>query len=188
MDWTTFYYTGRGRNLVMESNDDTSSSSEEETSSMEEECNGWDDLRGFVCTQTSDIPYQNALDNLDSRVDFEDLSPLPALELKNLSEHAFVENQTLLFYARREQVPNLVKAEVILNWVYLNKSRREEATRRDMTELQVDNIIYEFPVLRRIKKKSRKSENMLRLKVTKGHIEALREFTVNHFNCSFTLV
>ena len=187
MDWTTFYYTGWGRNLVMESNDDASSSSEEETSSMEEEGNDWNDLRGFVGIRTDDIPYQNVLDNLDFRVDFEDLSPLPALEPKNLLEQAVVENRTPLFYARREQVPNLVKAEVILNWVYLNKSRREEAVRRDMTEQLVDIIIYEFQVLRRITKKTRKSENMRRLKVTKRHIEALREFAGNHFNCGFTL-
>ena len=132
MDWTTFYYTGWERNLVIESNDDASSSLEGKTSSMEEKGNDWDDLRGYVGTQTCDIPYQNVMDNLDSQVDFEDLIPLSALEPKNLLEQAVVENRTSLFYAIRKQVPNLVRAEVILNWVYLNKSRREEEARRDM--------------------------------------------------------
>ena len=115
------------------------------------------------------------------------IQPIANTRAKKFIEQAVVENRTPLFYARREQVPNLVKTEVILNWVYLNKSRREEAARRDMTEQQVDNIIYEFQVLRRIKKKTRKSENMRRLKVTKIHIEALWEFARNHFNCGFTL-
>ena len=168
MDWTTFYYTGWGCNLVVESNNDECSSSEEETSSIEEENNHRDYMRGFVSTQTGDILYQNVLDNLYFRVDFEDLSPLIALDPKNLLEQAVVENRTSLFFAIREQVSNLVKAEVILNWVYLNKSRKKDAERRNMTEQQVDNIIYEFQVLRRITKKTRKSKNMRRLKVTRN--------------------
>ena len=103
----------------MESNDDASSSSEEETSSMKEEGNDWDDLREFVSTQTGDIPYQNVMDNLDSRVDFEDLSPLPALEPKNLLEQAVVENLTP-FLCKKRVSPKSRKG-----WSYLELSLPE---------------------------------------------------------------
>ena len=69
-----------------------------------------------------------------------------------------------MFHVRRETIPLVVKAEIVLNCLYKKRSRNEEAQRNGITLRMVDNIIYEFQQIKQVSKNIRKSINLRRTK------------------------
>ena len=81
-----------------------------------------------------------------------------------------------MFHVRRETIPLVVKAEIVLNCLYKKMSRNEEAQRDGVTLRMVDNIIYEFQQIKQVSKNIKKSINLRRTKIIKRHIKCLRKY------------
>ena len=62
-----------------------------------------------------------------------------------------------------------------------------EAQDKGISELQINNIIYEFKTIKRTSKKIRKSINLRWEKLTRIHVDALNQYTERRFQQGFTL-
>ena len=82
----------------------------------------------------------------------------------------------------------IVKTGIILKWLYLGKSAKNEAEDRKLQVEQVNNVIYEFREIMKSSKRVRKKVNMKRNKLTKVHLHAPILFANEHMEKGFTLM
>ena len=123
---TTFYFPGSRENLKMSTEDTESfSSGEEDLLSLEEKILT-DLMIGFVGTQNNDISYETLLQHIDFNWEFDFESDD---EIENEVAKAVYKNRSPMFQVRRESIPDEVKAELVLNWLYKNRARDQEALR-----------------------------------------------------------
>ena len=187
MEVTNFYFPRCGRNLTMVKEDASISSSEEDSKQDggEDGENNFDS--GFIGTKPGDAPYGGVMKLVKNNVFFENAYPAPISGCRNKLEWAVIKNRSPMFYPRRVNISDHIKADIVTSWVYLNKSKDEEAVRRNLTRQQIDNILYEFQEIRRITNEAQKRESRRKSKVIDKHIERLQEFVKQHDGRVFTL-
>ena len=187
MEMTTFYYPGWRRSIIMDPEESDSSSSDEEMKSAREEEGKDGEPVGFVGTETDDLPYASLMEHHNIFVIFETLDPIPTSNSKNEIEWAVAKNHGPLFECRREDIPIQAKTEIVFNWKYRGKPREQEAEDMDLSGEQIENVLYEFDMIRKASRKVRKSINMRRSKLTKRHIQQIRMFVEQNLGNGFTL-
>ena len=187
MDMTTFYFPGSRENLRMSTEDTESSSLGEDDQPSEEEKISDDLMIGFVGTQDNDTSYEALLQHIDFNWEFEELDFESDDEVENEVAKAVCKNRSPMFQVRRESIPDEVKAEVVLNWLYKSRTRDQEALRLGVTTQMISNVIYEFQIIKRASKRTRKSIIMKHNKITKRHIKSIKKFIEDHSGTWLTL-
>ena len=61
-----------------------------------------------------------------------------------------------MFHVKKEQIPEEIKAEIVLNCLYKNQSKDKEAMKHEITLQIINNAIYEFQIIKRVSKRTRK--------------------------------
>ena len=169
--------------------EETAKVSDEENSKLEEDEDSDDNyIADFIGTKPGDTPYRRVIEAIEEDVIFENMSPVDAINNRNKFELDFMKNLSPLFHSRQENIPINIKAEVIANWIYLHRSKNEEAAIRNLSRSQIDNILYEFKIMSRVAEKDKMNASMRRSKVTDSHIKGLQEFVEKHESSGFTLV
>ena len=88
---------------------------------------------------------------------------------------------------RCESMPKSIKSEIILNCIYRHKSSKEESIRTGMNIQIIENVIYEFKVLKKATEKERKSQSMRRSKVKLQHLKWVQKLIEENSSKGFTL-
>ena len=158
MEITTFYRPRSRLSLKILSDESESSSSEQEISSSDEEGSQDTQLVGIIGTYDGEINYETVLEHIEFDWEFEEINQEPDHENENELVQAVMKNRSPMFHVRRETIPLVVKAEIVLNCLYKKRSRNEEAQRNEITLRMVDNIISNF---NKSNKSKKISENQL---------------------------
>ena len=187
MDMTTFYFPGLTSSLKMTSDEFDSSPSDEDENPGEEEKIQEDILVGFVSNENNDIHYETVLQHIDFNWEFEALDSELIYENDNEIAKIIWKNRSPMFHVRREPIPEEIKAEIVLNCLYKNQSKDKEAMKHGITLQMINNAIYEFQIIKRVSKRTRKSVNIKRNKITRRHVKSLQKFTEEHSETGFTL-
>ena len=156
MDMTTFYFPGLTSSLKMTSDEFDSSPSNEDENPGEEEKIQEDILVCFVSNKNNDIHYETVLQHIDFNWEFEALDSELIYENDNEVAKTIWKNRSPMFYVRREPILEEIKAEIVLNCLYKNQSKDKEAMKHGITLQMINNAIYEFQIIKRVSKRTRK--------------------------------
>ena len=96
-------------------------------------------------------------------------------------------NRSPMFHFRGESIAEEIKTEIVLNCLYKNQSKDKEAIKHGVTLQMINNAIYEFQIIKLISKRTRKSVNIKRNKITRRNVKRLQKFTEDHSETGFTL-
>ena len=174
------------KEYILDPEESDSSSSDEEMKSAQEESKDGEPV-GFVGTETDDLPYVSLMEHHNLFAIFKTLDPIPTPNNKNEIERAVAKNHGPLFECQREDIPIHTYTEIVFNWKYSGKPREQEAEDKHQSGEQMENVIYEFGMIRKASRKVRKSINMKWSKLTKKHTQQIRMFVEQNLGNGFAL-
>ena len=129
---TTYYYHGARSNLKMDPEESDSSSSYEESKDMDSSMIQEDSLNGFVGTKDKDIPYEQIIDHYDLNLEFQRLKQEQYNKDESEIAISVYCNRSPMFKVWSEPLPISIKTGIILKWLYLGKSAKNEAEDRKL--------------------------------------------------------
>ena len=88
---------------------------------------------GFIGTKPGDAPYENVMKLVKNNVFYENAYTAPISRCRNKLEYEVIKYRSLMFYPRRVNISDHIKADIATSWVYLSTSKDEEAVRRNLT-------------------------------------------------------
>ena len=173
LDYTTFYYPGKGGHLRMLNyriwiSDPNTPKEMKDDSIMVDEPS-----ETFIWVNPGDLPYEYFIEFEEEIMNLEPTTELLNHYKLSLIEENISKMKSPMFYVRREPEPTEVKTEIIFRWCYKNTPIDAVAREFGFDSLRVKNIIYEFQALKRITKKISKSANQKSEKLNQSHHECL---------------
>ena len=185
-DLTNFYFPGGESIFGLENEEIESQDSEDEKYEEDGNSSPSYHIYGFIGAEENDISYLSVLEEMDYDIRFDTDKVEVEEEKQSPIEKAVERYRSPMFNVRKEPIPVTSKAEIILNCCFKKVPIRKEAEKANLSVMTIKNLIYEFKVVRRVTRKSRKAVNLNRAKFTQAHSRILANFVESKRVTGFT--
>ena len=148
MEITTFYFPGWRGTLKMANDESDDSGSDGSSESAEEEKVSDNPLVDFVGSDADEMHCEIIFESIQTDVILEPADSPPQLILENELEKAVITKSSPMLRIRKESIPADLKSKIVMNWIYMNKKKLEVVEQIGMSLQTIDNVLYEFKILR----------------------------------------